>query len=159
MSRLAPQFSSCRMLCEYVENFYLPAARSYASRTANRGQVAKSLEAWHAKLDTYWSQIHFGNLTVDRENNGWHFRIHVYLGELSRDEVRVELYAEPLEPSSSPFRREMICGSEIVGAMHTYIYELSVSTDRSKEHFTPRIVGHHPAARIPLEAPFIHWQA
>jgi glycogen phosphorylase len=147
------------MLCEYVDNFYLPAARSYVCRTAQGDQVAKSLAAWRARLDTYWSQIHFGNLTVDRESSGWHFRVHVYLGELSRDEVRVELYADPLDPSNPPLRGEMVWGSEIVGALHTYIYELSVSTDRPAEHFTPRIVGHHHAARIPLEAAFIHWQA
>lgn len=158
MSRLAPQFSSNRMLCEYVEDYYLPAARSYAERTANGGQVAKSLEAWRARLETYWSQLHFGNLTVERENNSWRFRVHVYLGELSNDEVLVELYAEPPAPSSPPFRGEMVCGAEMVGAMHTYMYELTVPASRPAQHFTPRIIGQHPAARVPLEARFILWQ-
>jgi starch phosphorylase len=43
------------------------------------------------------------------------------------------------------------------GQAGAWIYRASVSSARPSWHFTPRIVPHHPEARIPIEAPLIAW--
>ena len=78
----------------------------------------------------------------------------VYLGGLSPDAVRVELYADPLR-DELPFRLEMERSGPITDA--GYVYHASVSAGRPASHYTPRIIPYHPATRVPLENARILW--
>ncbi len=49
MSRLAPQFSTNRMVREYVARIYLPASQAYRQRSVRGGELAKSLQHWATK--------------------------------------------------------------------------------------------------------------
>ena len=57
MMNLAPQFSSNRMVREYVEQFYHPAAIDFKKRRAKRGELAKQLHHWYSTLQSHWEQI------------------------------------------------------------------------------------------------------
>jgi starch phosphorylase len=46
MAHLAPRFSSARMLQQYIERIYLPAASSYRRRAAAGSTIPCDLEAW-----------------------------------------------------------------------------------------------------------------
>ena len=48
MTQLTEQFSSDRMVREYVEQAYLPAARAFLRRSADGARLARELEAWSA---------------------------------------------------------------------------------------------------------------
>jgi glycogen phosphorylase len=69
MARLAPWFSSNRMMRGYVEGLYLPAATAFRRRSAQGGQLAKELQAWQIRLEDHWSDIRFGSLEVNQEGN------------------------------------------------------------------------------------------
>jgi len=157
MMTLAPQFSSNRMLQEYVEQFYHPAAIAWEERRAQQGQLAKQLADWYSVLKTHWDQIHFGNIEVHKTDNGWSFHIQVYLGEILPDQIRVELYADGLDggkPAAIECRRQ----EKISGAIHGYAYQADIATNRSAADFTARVIPHHAAAQIPAEATLITWQ-
>jgi starch phosphorylase len=157
MARLAPQFSSNRMVREYVERMYLPAAAAYQRRSADHGQLAKELHEWWTTLQAHWHEVHFGAVEVSQEDDGWAFRVRVYLGEIPATSVRVELYADPTD-GEAPLRTEMERGDRIPGAINGYIYHACISTARPAADFTPRVVPYHPEARVPTEAPLICWQ-
>ena len=78
----------------------------------------------------------------------------VYLGGLSPDDVRVELYADPLR-AELPLRLEMARSGSITDA--GYVYHASVSAGRPASHYTPRVIPYHPATRVPLENARILW--
>jgi starch phosphorylase len=157
ISRLAPAFSSNRMLQQYVEELYLPAAAAFEKRRENGAALAKELAAWGAALETGWSRMHFGELRVDRRNGELHFRVPAYLGEIEPDAVCIELYADPVAGSDS-VRQPMTRGEPIAGARNSFVYAASLSTSRPPSHFTPRIVPCHPHARVPAECPRVLWQ-
>ena len=157
MARLAPQFSSNRMLREYVERLYLPAAAAYQRRGAQKGCLAKELQLWWTKLQTHWHEVHFGNLDVSQDGDQWVFRVQVYLGTVLPQWVRVELYADAVG-DDAPCRQVFDQGDKISGAINSYLYQTIVSASRPAVHFTPRIIPYHPEALIPLEAPLILWQ-
>jgi starch phosphorylase len=71
--------------------------------------------------------------------------------------VRVELYADAVN-GEEPLRQEMHQGDQITGAVNGYVYHATVAASRPAWHFTPRIIPHHPAARVPMEAALILWQ-
>ena len=103
MAALAPQFSSVRMLQQYIERVYLPAAASVRRRLDDGARLARELDQWSQQLEEHWSEIHFGEVTGEVADGQLSVSVPVYLGEIQPHAVRVELYAEPQgeeEPSS-----------------------------------------------------------
>ena len=156
MSRLAPQFSSNRMLQEYVHDAYLPAAAAFRKRSADGGRLARELATWEALIRKYWHEIHLSNLQVEQQDDGWVFSLQVYLGEIPPEAVQVQLYGEPTS-GETDVPHVMECRADIPGATHGYVYRCPIATARPASDFTPRVVAFHPDARVPLEATFILW--
>jgi glycogen phosphorylase len=52
----------------------------------------------------------------------------------------------------------MTRGEPLVGATHGYLYSAHVPATRPAGDYTPRVIPHHPAAIVPLEAAQILWQ-
>jgi starch phosphorylase len=100
--------------------------------------------------------LRFGPLLVETEGDRHLFDVQVYLDELDRDAIRVELYAEPVD-GGAPIQQEMIRGESLIAAGNAYHYSASVPASRSPSDYTPRIVPYHPGAFIPLEATQILW--
>ncbi len=65
MAELTPQFSTNRMLREYVERLYLPALQKYLDRIDNKGQNAVRLCQWQENIQKYWPQLRFGKLEIE----------------------------------------------------------------------------------------------
>jgi len=156
LSRLTPRFSSNRMLAEYLERLYLPAAGSFRRRTADNLQVARELRQWLRDLRGHWTAIHWGNLDVETTGDRHVFRVQVYLGEIPAESVTVELYAEP-RPGSAPERHAMRRDHALSGAAGGYQYVAEVAADRPAGEYTPRVVPAHAEAIVPIEAPQIRW--
>ncbi len=157
MTQLAPQFSSNRMVREYVEQLYHPAATAYEKRGANLAQLAKQLNDWSNTLRLHWDQVHFGNTQVDKTDNGWTFQIQVYLGEILPEHVNVQLYAEGTADEAYEVH-PCDCGDKIAGAIHGYRYLVTIKTDRPAADYAPRVIPRHADACIPAEAVMIAWQ-
>ncbi|PCJ87417.1 MAG: alpha-glucan phosphorylase [Thiotrichaceae bacterium] len=157
MKTLAPQFSSNRMVREYVEQLYHPAATDYKNRHANHAQLTKQLHHWYNDLRLHWHQIHFGNIDTQKTDDGWSFQVQVYLGEILPDQVRVELYAEGIG-NEPPLVITCHCEKEITGAIHGYSYLADIETTRPAIDYTVRVIPYHDEAQIPAEANLIIWQ-
>ncbi|MDP1644915.1 MAG: alpha-glucan family phosphorylase [Thiobacillus sp.] len=154
MSTLTPRFSSNRMLREYVEQLYLPAAECYAAR--QDPAMSQRLCAWQDAIAQHWGRIHFGELRVDDDASAWHFSVPVYLDDLDPDFVAVELYAVPPDEAAV----ELHCmqrGDLLSGAVNSFTYNVSVPKTRAVGDYTPRIVPAFNGARVPIEARQILW--
>ncbi len=157
IARLAPVYSTNRMLQQYVEELYRPAAEAYRRRSEGGARLARELDAWYADLAAQWQEIHFGALDVERRDGEWHVSVQVYLGELTPDAVEVQLYADP-RPEHAGVCRAMARRASIPGALNGYVFEAQVPDSRPASDFTPRVVARHAEAAAPLEAPLIRWQ-
>jgi starch phosphorylase len=100
------QFSSHRMLEEYEDRFYRPAAERYRELLANDAENSKHLVAQRKKLQAHWSSIQI-NPPVRTENGSFRVwqdipvTVSVNLGPLHPDEVDVELYYGRLKSTDS----------------------------------------------------------
>jgi starch phosphorylase len=157
ISRLAPLFSSNRMLQQYLDVFYRPAAAAFRRRSEDQAKLGKALHAWHTKVLANWHEVHFGEPRAKRHGDQWDFDVPVYLGAISSEWLKVELYADP-EPAREPVRQSMTRGDAIPGAINGYIYSASVSASRPDGHFTPRVMAYHAEVLTPMESGLVLWQ-
>ncbi len=157
MARLAPQFSGNRMVRDYVEQLYLPAAGIYEARVQNRGAGAKALWEWERHIKRHWQGIHYGNLQVVSENSHYLFQLQVYLGDISREHIRVQVFAQAADESTA-ICESMQCGDPIPGTTNGYVYTVTVPADRPAQDYTPRIIPYFEGVQVPAEIQLIHWQ-
>lgn len=157
MARLAPAFSANRMLREYLERIYVPAAAAHRRRTADGARIAKDLACWRAALESGWSGIRFGEVEARAVEGGWHFQVAVSLGDVPPDWIRVQLYADAVAAERASCLTLTQCSDHPEGAGEL-VFEGIVATPRPAADFTPRIVPYHAEARVPAELPLVTWR-
>ncbi|MBI3630218.1 MAG: alpha-glucan family phosphorylase [Candidatus Rokubacteria bacterium] len=155
MARLTPRFSANRVVREYTERHYLPAAAGYRARAAEKGALGAGVLAWQRHLAAHWPEARFGAVAVQTRDDHHQFAVQLSLGGLDPEAVRVELYADPTD-GGEPARHVMARDRKLA-APNAYEYRGRVPASRPASDYTPRLVPHHPAALVPLEAPQILW--
>ncbi|MGE0625738.1 MAG: alpha-glucan family phosphorylase [Pseudomonadales bacterium] len=156
MSKLTPWFSSNRTVREYVEQYYLPAARRYQRRAADRGELAAQIVRWRRVLDEHWSSLRLAEPRVETVDGQYVFEAEVEPGELDSRWLNVEIYAEPDSsgaPASQPMQVQQHSGRS--GAL---AYVGSVPAARPVSDYTVRVLPRHPDVVLPLEAGHVLWQ-
>jgi starch phosphorylase len=96
LATLSPKVQASRMVTDYVEQWYVPAARSAARVVADAFAGAKELATYRARLDAAWSSVSVAE--VDASGGAdtpvlgapMTVRAEVALGGLSPDEVLVQ---------------------------------------------------------------------
>lgn len=156
MARLTPRFSTNRVVREYAERYYLPAAAAYRERSAGGGAAGVMLRDWRQALERGWSALRFGEVKVETDAGQHLLEVEVYLQDLSPDIVRVELYADGAD-GGEPVRLEMT-RVRALAAAGGYVYGARAPAVRPATDYTPRVVPHRKDAAVPLEAAFILWQ-
>jgi starch phosphorylase len=157
MARLTPRFSTNRAVCEYTEQYYLPAAAAYRERAADNGAIGVALVDWRRALDQKWAALRFGEVKVKTDGGQHVFETQVYLDELDPEMVRVELYANGVDGAQS-VRVEMQRVRQLVGATYGYAYRVEVPATRPVTDYTARVVPHRDDVTVPLEDAHILWQ-
>lgn len=97
MAQLTSRFSSNRMVREYTESYYLPAARELECRIASNGKAGMAIEEWRRRITERWATLHFGNLSVSQSDPGFTFDVQFYLGEIEPADVEVRVWADPVD--------------------------------------------------------------
>ena len=92
---VTPQFNTQRMVREYLEKMYLPAARNWHAMSANDFALARDLAAWRARVMAAWPSVRVTAHGPEDEmmilGEELEVTAEVYLGELSPEDVTVEL--------------------------------------------------------------------
>jgi len=156
-ARLMPQFSANRVVRQYTDDYYVPAATRYRERAVNRGALGAQIVAWSRDLARGWPGARFGAVSVETRGTTHHFLVEVDLGRLDPEAVRVELFADTTN-GAAPERHVMAREPTVARSGTRYEYAVSVPAARATSDYTPRLLPCHPSAAIPLEAHEILWQ-
>ena len=157
MARLTPHFSANRAVRQYAEDFYLPGARAFAVRSADRGDLAHALCRWKTEFRRCWPHVHFGEVRSTSSESEHVFSAEVYLDDLAAESVRVELYADAAGTQSA-FKAVMDRAPPTATSGGWNLYTVRAPADRPVSDFTARIVPSHPDLSVPLEVGEILWQ-
>jgi starch phosphorylase len=152
LATLSPQLSADRMVREYVQNYYLPAAN--AARTMRHGkyQAAKDFAAWKSRVYSAWpsvSVVHVesgGVDTVPQVGDRLRLRARVALGDLTPADVRVEVLYGRIDADDGlvdPRREQLLPRDGTDGGTVEYAGVLGL--DRSGPFgYTVRVVPESP---------------
>lgn len=148
---LCPFVNGLRMVCDYTEQFYVPAMRLSESLSCDGMAGARELAGWRERVTAGWHDVRVEAVNGDARStlevgSPLHTQALVHLGKLHPDDVSVELYAgrlnaagEIVEPSALPM-------SVRSRAAHGgYIYELSAPMARASgmHGYTVRVLPRH----------------
>ncbi len=94
---ISPMFSSARMLKEYSERLYVPAALRWRGLSADNFAAARALAQWKRELSGKWSEVEIEDVQTDDGGElpvgaDMGVRARVRLGRVMPQEVAVELY-------------------------------------------------------------------
>ena len=98
LATLSPRLSADRMVREYVERLYVPAATSARRLTADEAAGARELAAWKRRIIEAWPAVGVGSVetggvdTVPEVGDELHVRARIKLDGLSTEDVTVELH-------------------------------------------------------------------
>ena len=157
MARLTPEFSASRTIQEYTEKHYLPAASAYRERDANDSALGTELLKWRYKIAREWHTVGFGTLLIETHDDQHFFRVQVLPGNIPITDLKVELYANPLQAGDSVIETMTAC-DPCTDAKGIVTYAAQVAATRAAGDYTPRVVPDHPGVSVPLEAGQILWQ-
>jgi starch phosphorylase len=156
MAKLAPLYSSNRMLQHYIEQIYRNSATHYQRRLAAGGQLAKTLQDWQEITHRYWRELRWGQKRVLYEGEGYTIEVDIYLDSLGPDRVQLQLFADTVDG----YPRQCLAMElhrTIAGAIDSFVFSASVTDSRPPEHFTPRVLAYHQDALVPQENSLILW--
>ena len=140
-------FSSDRMVREYSTRFYIPASRNFKLLTDDSAWKAKELALTQSRLTSLWSGIRVSTPKLTTEDNfivGDTFRItlKVFLGELTPEEVDVQIYHGKVRPSEllEGSRAELMWLQETLSE-GTHIYACTITcSDSGRFGYTARVI-------------------
>ncbi len=106
---ITPEFNTNRMVMEYTQKFYVPAAKQWQYLTAESMSRAKELSAWKSNIKAAWPDVAITNVDIQVKNgvqadsldsqrlqlkvgSELAVRAFVKLGRIGTDDVSVELY-------------------------------------------------------------------
>ena len=156
MAELTPRFSTNRMLFEYVDRLYAPAAQSYRRRAQDGVKEASLLVQWRDSLNGHWPRLRFGRLDVQKDGEDYVMTVAAYLDEIDAKAVQVQLYAEA-EENGKPEIYIMEAAEALAGSQNGWMYRARVPARRPAEYYTPRMVPYMDGVAVPLETAQILW--
>jgi starch phosphorylase len=157
MARLTPRFSANRAVREYTQQYYLPAASKYQSRTAQKGLLGRQMVESQHRLEKQWNALHFGEVKVDTAGGQHVFEVEVFLDALDPETVRVELCATGVKGGAFVRQEMKLCAKKPNGP-GSHFYRTSLSSDRPSADYTARLLPRIADFSIPLEDARVVWQ-
>ncbi|WP_419997944.1 alpha-glucan family phosphorylase [Streptomyces boninensis] len=146
---LGPKVLAGRMVREYVERLYAPAARAHRALTPD---VAAELAEWKARVRGAWPRVAVEHVEASAQpaaaelGSTLNLRVRVTLGELAPDEVEVQAVAGRVDgedriTEAATVALKAAAGPDLEGR---WVYEGPLSLDRTGAFgYTVRVLPSH----------------
>ena len=162
---VTPVFNTHRMVKEYTERLYIPAARSHENFAQNGFEPATQLSQWKARMRKDWPQVRIHDVQVgnkDRQNilvgESLQVSAHVYLGDVDPNHVRVEAYHGEADNGGIKNPSVSVLSASGRNGDGSYLYQGSVPASESGAYgFSVRVVPTHPHLMQSHELRLIAW--
>jgi glycogen phosphorylase len=157
MAQLTPRFSADRTVRDYTEQHYVPAAKTFKERSANKGEKGKQIIDCLQTLRKNWNALHFGDICIQSIANQHTFSVQLFLHSIDQNIIQVELFANGIN-DEAPIIAKMLLSEEKGGLSNEHLFTAIISTNRPASDFTARVVPHFDGVSVPLETNLILWQ-
>ncbi|MBC8102968.1 MAG: alpha-glucan family phosphorylase [Cytophagales bacterium] len=166
MKKLAPIYTTARMVREYAETYYVTAGRRALALAENDFARARALIVWKEKLRAHWGEVRVESVSAGTDKlsagSSAPVRAVVLLGPvLTPGDVTVQLYAGPVDADRNIVETKItaLALEGKPGSDGRAVYTGSLPSDKSGQlGFTVRVLPSHPDAVLPQELPLITWE-
>ena len=151
LATLSPELSADRMVKEYVQRLYIPAAHAEREIVAGGYQPARDLAAWKAQVRAAWPAVKVTHVesggvdSVPQVGDELHLRATVDLGGLTPADVLVEVVygrAQATDELAAVCRQELL---PVEDGEAPWVFAGTVPLERSGSFgYTVRVVPRHP---------------
>ncbi|MCZ7544073.1 MAG: alpha-glucan family phosphorylase [Anaerolineae bacterium] len=161
---LGPSFSTHRMVQEYADQFYLPARDRYLALTSPNTDRGKALVKWLNNVRSQWPAVAVSAVEAPdgaqvKVGAEIHVKTWVELGELTPDDVTVEVFHGPIDTDGN------IISGEAVPMQYTGEYDNTryrfdapvVYHTSGARGIAVRVLPHHDDLASPIGTGLIHW--
>ena len=163
---VTPIFNTHRMVQEYTERLYLPAARFHAEFSRDGWRAATLLSQWKAQMRRDWPQVRISDVQIGNKDRQkipvgdlLQVSAKVHLGAVNPQHVRVEAYHGEAENDAlrNPAITVLAQGRS-AGGEGEYIYEGTVPASESGTYgFSVRVIPTYPHLLQAHELRLIAW--
>lgn len=164
IAKLNSVFNTHRMVREYTERYYLPAARRSSDLQAGGAQRAVALAAWKRRVESAWNELRILEVAVTPENGpvlihqDLSVEVRVHLGALEPSDVTVELYRGHVDPSGEIAEGEASTMNVREATDGAWTFAADVGFDRSgNAGLTVRILPAHPDLASSMIPGLVTW--
>lgn len=166
MQTLIAQYSSHRMLRDYLSDYYIPAATSHQELRSNHYALARHLSQWKQDVNVRFGSVQMDTIRIEGikedsllDGQSLHVAVTVHPGSMKLDELLVQLVAGPGDGSTfteTPDVVEMQPESEGVDGTMTFVCTYTPS--RSGIHvYGVRVMPCTEGLSSPLETRLVLW--
>jgi glycogen phosphorylase len=163
---VTPVFNTHRMVTEYAERLYAPAAKAYQDFAIDGSKAAKELSQWKARTRKDWPQVSIYDVQIGNKDRhsilvgeALELSAKVHLGGVDPQHVRVEAYYGETDIGGirNPAVTVLNHGAPADGDGN-YVYRGSVPASESGAYaFSVRVVPTHPHLQQNHELRLITW--
>ncbi len=166
LRELGPVYSTARMVQEYSRRLYHPALENAHQFSADDYARGREYAGWLLNLRSHWSEIKFGSISSNfnsevRVGDTLGLTVEVYLGQISPDDVSVQLYEGALDRQGEIERgraHEMAAEGPGSGGKGWHRFTVSFASETTGRHgYTIRAIPRHPDMRQTLQLGLITW--
>jgi starch phosphorylase len=151
LNKLCPSFNTHRMVSEYWDRFYLPAAERGFQLVEGAGEGLRRLARWREKVMYNWANLAIRDIQLPplseiETGASYPVQADVFLGELLPEDVRVEAYAgrvDSLERFVDRFTQVMEPAQKLEEKAYRYRCDLAFQ-DAGHFGINIRITPNHP---------------
>lgn len=164
IAKLAPRFSTARMVHDYTTKFYMPASDAYVRRNSNALSVAQNALEWRSKVQKAWPQLRIVKVEDNAKTKNplgasIIVRARIDLGPLDPADVAVEAIHGKIGPNRDLVEPELSlmdhCRAD--GALHEYSIEIPCERP-GHQGYTVRLRPTNPDVEVPQELNLVCWQ-
>jgi len=164
LKELVPIYNSHRMVEDYARSAYLPAYENFNRLMKDQFQPAKDLAAWRMDMMTKWDQLKLRSLVAEPGKQiivgeAIPVEIEVYLNGIRPVDVKVEIYAGPLDNEGN-FSQRTTTAMQPEGPPREGWQRFqgrAHPAEAGRFGFTVRIVPNHPLMLDPHSLGLICW--
>ncbi|MGC9364966.1 MAG: alpha-glucan family phosphorylase [Fidelibacterota bacterium] len=157
-------FNTNRMLKDYTEIMYFPAAERAEKMRSNAFQISKELAAWKKNMRQKWESIRFLNvetspITELSVKNSLEVETEIFLDGIHPNDIDIQIYYGKVDEKGEiedGMFQSMVLDHET--GLNKYRYKGQIDNwVCGLNGFTIRVIPKHPDLGSPFEDGLIHW--
>ncbi|MCX7983820.1 MAG: alpha-glucan family phosphorylase [Bacteroidetes bacterium] len=164
MRAIGPVFNTSRMVRDYTEQLYLPAAHRAHELASNNFERVRKLATWKQKLANEWNNIKIEQMIIDSDANlkvgdFCPVRVFINLGNVSPTDVQVQIYYGPMDAAgtiSNPHTVTITNTKKVNDSLYEFSGKITL-VKSGRIGYTVRILPNHQDLINPFHDGLIKW--